>query len=229
MSYEDTLCPKEKRFEERKRTEKQKRKKVDGKSQKRSKKKERFLKKLFSFCLFRDKIEVSTTKGTNMTNTKACCFTGHRAFYDNTKELSDILSVLLDNMITQGYTVFRAGGALGFDMLAAETILRKKEDGRNIRLELLLPCPEQDENWNAANKARYRRILSLADSKEYIADHYTPSCMHERNRRLVDGSSLCIAYLKHAKGGTAYTCRYAEKLGVKIINLATYLSAKSKN
>ena len=163
-----------------------------------------------------------------MENEKICCFTGHRSFSDDPKEIRNILSVLLDNMITGGYTVFRAGGALGFDMLAAETVLAKKEDGRNIRLELMLPCPEQADKWNAESKARYRRILLLADSKSYIANSYSPTCMHERNRQLVDGSSLCIAYKKYEKGGTAYTCRYAETKGVKIINLATYLSAKSK-
>lgn len=169
-----------------------------------------------------------TQKEFEMANEKICCFTGHRSLWDDPGEIRSVLSVLLDNMIIGGYTVFRAGGALGFDMVAAEAVLAKKEEGRNIRLELMLPCPEQAEKWNAESKARYRRILLLADSKSYIADSYTPSCMHDRNRKLVEGSSLCIAYKKHEKGGTAYTCRYAEKQGVTVINLATYLSAKSK-
>ncbi len=162
-----------------------------------------------------------------MEDQKVCCFTGHRSFSDSPKEIRELLNVLLDNLITGGYTVFRAGGALGFDMLAAETVLAKKENGRNIRLELILPCPEQAERWNAESKLRYRRILSLADDKRYIADKYTPTCMHERNRSLVDGASLCIAYQKREKGGTAYTCHYAEKQGLRVINLATYLAAKS--
>ena len=162
-----------------------------------------------------------------MNGENICCFTGHRSFSDDPKEIARILSVLLDNMIGSGYTVFRAGGALGFDMLAAESVLAKKENGRNIRLDLILPCHEQADRWNSESKARYRRILLGADSISYIADHYTPTCMHERNRALVDGASLCIAYQKHEKGGTAYTCRYAEKKGVKVINLATYLTAKS--
>ena len=163
-----------------------------------------------------------------MTSENICCFTGHRSFSDDPKEIRSVLRVLLDNMITQGYTVFRLGGALGFDMLAAEEVLLKKEEGRSIRLDLMLPCPEQAEKWSSQSRARYRRILLLADSKSYIADTYTPTCMHERNRQLVDGASLCIAYKKHEKGGTAYTCRYAEKQGVTVVNLATYLSAKSK-
>jgi len=158
-----------------------------------------------------------------MAEQKICCFTGHRDLYGDQRRLSDILEILLDNMIKQGYTVFRAGGALGFDMLAAETVLKKREDGWRIRLELMLPCPEQAEKWSAANKERYKRILLLADKKEYIAEKYLTGCMHARNRRLVDGSDLCIAYLKHERGGTAYTCRYAKEKGLQIINLAEYL------
>ena len=163
-----------------------------------------------------------------MTDEKICCFTGHRSFSDDPRELASILNVLLDNMITQGYTIFRAGGALGFDMLASELVLQKKENGRNIRLELCLPCPEQAARWNAASKARYARILREADRVEYIADRYSPSCMHARNRRLVEESALCIAYCKRESGGTAYTCRYAKEKGLRVINLAEYL-LNSKN
>jgi uncharacterized phage-like protein YoqJ len=163
-----------------------------------------------------------------MQEPKICCFTGHRAFSENKEKLFYVLSVLLDNMINEGYTVFRAGGALGFDMLAAEAVIQKKENGRNVRLELMLPCREQDAGWNAVNKARYKNILLNADSVEYISDSYTPECMHVRNRRLVDGSHLCIAYCNRNRGGTAYTCRYAEKNGVHIINLASYLSPNTK-
>ncbi len=162
-----------------------------------------------------------------MQEPKICCFTGHRAISENGDKLCYILGVLLDNMINVGYTVFRAGGALGFDTLAAEAVLQKKEDGRNIRLELILPCREQDAGWNSAQKARYKDILMRADSIEYVTDTFTRGCMHERNRRLVDGSDVCIAFCKRERGGTAYTCAYAEKKGVHIINLADYLSPNS--
>ena len=162
-----------------------------------------------------------------MPRQKICCFTGHRAFSENTDKLCYILDVLLDNMITQGYTVFRAGGALGFDMLAAEAVIGKKQNGRDVRLELFLPCREQDAGWNNEQKARYKNILMHADSIEYVSEHYTPGCMHIRNRRLVDGSHVCIAFCKRERGGTAYTCRYAEKKEVHIINLADYLLPNS--
>ena len=42
----------------------------------------------------------------------------------------------------------------------------------------------------------------------------------KRNRHLVDGSSVCIAYLTQEKGGTAYTVNYAKQKEVQVINLA---------
>ena len=44
--------------------------------------------------------------------------------------------------------------------------------------------------------------------------------MHLRNRALVDGSDTCVAYLTANRGGTLYTCAYALKQGLTLINLA---------
>lgn len=44
--------------------------------------------------------------------------------------------------------------------------------------------------------------------------------MFKRNRHLVDNSSICIAYLTEETGGTAYTVKYANQKGVRVINIA---------
>jgi hypothetical protein len=43
--------------------------------------------------------------------------------------------------------------------------------------------------------------------------------MLERDRRLVEGSDVCIAFLTKSKGGTAYTASYALKSGLEFVNL----------
>ena len=48
-------------------------------------------------------------------------------------------------------------------------------------------------------------------------------CTHARNRALVNGADLCVAYLTAPRGGTLYTCSYAEKKGVAVLNLADKL------
>lgn len=56
---------------------------------------------------------------------RTACFTGHRELpADNLPEISKHLEDTLVTLIEQGYRYFGAGGALGFDTLAAQAVLR---------------------------------------------------------------------------------------------------------
>ena len=122
--------------------------------------------------------------------------------------------------IEQGYRYFGCGGALGFDTLAAQTVLEMKNEYPEIRLILVLPCCNQMRCWKEADIAEYERIMKAADKVTYTSEQYYNGCMHKRNRHLVDNSSLCICYLTEPSGGTAYTVNYARTQGLKIINVA---------
>lgn len=153
---------------------------------------------------------------------KTCCFTGHRDIkLERLAEIEKRLEETVSRLIAEsGMVNFIAGGALGFDTLAAECVLSLKERYPQIRLLLALPCPEQTLRWKAEDVARYEKILAACDKYIYVSERYTPACMHERNRFLVDHSNLCIAYRRaDAKGGTAYTLAYAQKKGIRCINL----------
>ena len=148
---------------------------------------------------------------------KICCFTGHRHI-DDMAATTAALRRTIRSLAGQGYTVYRAGGAMGFDMLAALCVLELRLE-LGLRLELYLPCRDQADRWNNHQKSFYHHVLEEADSVTYVSQVYTPYCMFARNRRLVDGSHVCVAYCTSEDGGTAYTCRYAEKKGVEIISL----------
>ena len=122
--------------------------------------------------------------------------------------------------IEQGYRYFGCGGALGFDTLAAQTVLRLREIYPEIRLILVLPCRDQTRGWKQADVAEYDRIMKAADKVTYTSEQSYGGCMHKRNRHLVDCSSLCICYLTEQSGGTAYTVNYARSQGLKIVNVA---------
>ena len=148
------------------------------------------------------------------------CFTGHR---DIDVSSASILPALLKGevrkMISRGARRFLAGGAMGFDTLAALCVLELKEEFPDIRLELVLPCRNQMQRWDARSKMIYEMIIERADNVEFLHDTYNQTCMHDRNRRLVDLSDTVIAYLSHNGGGTAYTVAYALKSGREVINL----------
>lgn len=112
---------------------------------------------------------------------------------------------------------------MGFDLLAAELVIEKRERGRDISLCMLLPCRDQAARWPSATRRRYERVLEKADEVMYISDKYNQFCMHERNRRLVDTADTLLCYLMRDASGTAYTKNYAEEVGKKIINIADML------
>lgn len=150
-----------------------------------------------------------------------CCFTGHRKLpKDKIEHIVKRLSQEIDNLISQGVTVFISGGALGFDQIAASLIIAKKEVGRDIRLVFALPCKNQDEFWNAEQKRLYRNLLAEADEIIYVSEEYADGCMKKRNRYMVDQSSYCICALLHPHSGTDQTVGYARQEGLKIINVA---------
>lgn len=137
--------------------------------------------------------------------------------------ISDKTEEIVVNLIENGYLFFGAGGALGFDTLAAFTVLKLKERYPNIRLILVLPCRSQTKGWLNEDIRIYENIKEQADKVVYTSEEYTKGCMHKRNRHLVENSSACIAYMIKNNGGTAYTVDYARKNGLTVFNIADYL------
>lgn len=153
---------------------------------------------------------------------KTCCFTGHRIIPK--AEISTIKTKLkkaIIELINDGVIYFGTGGALGFDTIAAQTILDLREEYPQIKLILVLPCKNQTAKWKQSDIDMYEYIISQADKCVYTSENYYDGCMQKRNRHLIDNSSYCICYLTHKRGGTFYTYNYAKKNGLKIINLPT--------
>ena len=48
---------------------------------------------------------------------------------------------------------------------------------------------------------------------------YTPICMNERNKFMVDNCSLLLSYLRRDFGGTFHTVEYAKKQSIQILNV----------
>ena len=148
-----------------------------------------------------------------------CSFSGHRII-SAPEKLSAALSEMIKKLSDFGYIWFQSGGALGFDLLAAEAVIALREGGLPVKLRMVLPCRDQSDRWTAAQKEHYNNILSRADEVVCLNESFADGCMHERNRHMAETSSVIIAYMKTAASGTGYTVKFAESIGVKIINLA---------
>ena len=151
----------------------------------------------------------------------SCCFTGHRVIppeeYDTVKER---MWQAITDLVEHGYSRFITGGALGFDTLAAKAILFAKKKFPHLHLTLAIPCPDQAKYWRAEEISVYNSIKECADEVVLVSYAYDAGCMHRRNRFMVENSSVCIAYLKESRGGTAYTVSRAKAAGLRVINVA---------
>lgn len=140
-------------------------------------------------------------------------------------EIKRIVRTLAKN----GVKNFITGGAVGFDTLAANTVISLRDtevltdssgERVNVRLTVAVPCPEQSEKWSFRDRAVYNSILRSADEVITLSDHYEKNCMFVRNRYMVDNSAYCIAYVTHRRGGSYYTMNYAKKSEICVINIA---------
>ncbi|MGI6255272.1 MAG: SLOG family protein [Acutalibacter sp.] len=152
----------------------------------------------------------------------SCCFTGHRRIPE--QDMLWLRRRLREEILTlaeEGVTTFLAGGALGFDTIAAQEVLRVRAQGLPmLKLVLALPYVGLEEQWTQRDAAVYRGLLRQADQVVYMAEGYRKGIMHLRDRYLVDHSAYCICYLVRKQGGTAYTAQYAKEQGVDVRNLA---------
>ena len=151
---------------------------------------------------------------------RSCCFTGHRIIKIDPEFVQRLRDAIID-VIGKGVTEFYDGGAIGFDMLCAETVMEMKAEYPDIKLHMLLPCPpnEQIKGWGKSQIARYEKILNAVESVTVVSEHYTKDCMKQRNELLIKLADCCICYCTNPRSGTGQTVRMAENNGIEIINL----------
>lgn len=157
----------------------------------------------------------------------SCAFTGHRPArfsfeYDENDTkclwLKQVLRAQILRLAQLGVSSFYTGMAMGVDQWAAAEVLSLKIRHPHVRLNAVLPCETQSHRWNQAQKYRYFNLLSNCDEVITLNSYYTPSCMFERNRCLVDHADYLLAVFDgDSKGGTAYTIQYARKQSKKVI------------
>lgn len=135
-------------------------------------------------------------------NTKTCCFSGHRDLCpEKIPLLEKELNRIIADCIEKGYRRFLCGGAVGFDFLAAKTLLTYQNTCPEIQLEIVFPYRYLPPMW--------KKVTAKADRITYLSETYYSGCFYARNRYMVSQSHGIIYYLEKETGGTAYTVRCA--------------------
>lgn len=150
---------------------------------------------------------------------QTCCFTGHRFIPAAEQENIKLWLHWTIQTLNRKYGVkyFGAGGALGFDTMAAEAVLELRQQ-LGLKLIIIVPCRGQEARWCPADQDRYHSILQQADKVRILSDRYYDGCMLNRNRHMVDASAWCVSYCTKQSGGTAYTVKYAKEQGLELVN-----------
>ena len=153
---------------------------------------------------------------------RALCFTGHRpdklGFTQREEdELRLRLQMRIVQAVSEGYTDFYCGMAMGVDIIAGELVASLRQQYPEIRLIAVIPFPAQSRKWNDMWRSRWSALLNLADEKVILYPVFRRGCYHARNRYMVDRSERVIAvYDGSLSGGTFTTVSYARKKGVPV-------------
>lgn len=155
-----------------------------------------------------------------MENT-ACAFTGHRpkSFpwkYNETAPecvlLKEVLAAQIKMLADSGVMVFLSGMAQGVDLWSSQIVLDLQKKNPALKLHCVLPCKEQETKWTASAQGTYHSILAQASEVTYVRQKYSWDYMLERNRWMVDHSSILLAvYNGTRRSGTGATIGYARQ------------------
>lgn len=154
-----------------------------------------------------------------------CCFTGHRPnkLDYSEGEIKSLLEMAIDNAISDGYVTFITGMAKGVDIWAAEIVLEKKKDNKDLHLICAVPHPGFEKRRSKYETERYENIIKNADYVTTISDNYYRACYQKRNIWMVNHSSLVIAVFNGTASGTKNTVDYARKSDVHVVNILEIL------
>ena len=158
-----------------------------------------------------------------------CCFTGYRpnkfpfklerADSEFRKFEDDLFEFIL-RLAATGCRTFYCGMAMGFDLLAADSVLSVKNAFLEpIKLICVLPFERQSDGFYPPWDELFEKVLKNADETVVMSEKYFKGCYQKRNEFMVDNSDYVITWYDGQKGGTANTIRYACKKGRQVFNI----------
>ena len=155
------------------------------------------------------------------------CFTGYRPEkfdfkLDNNRKYKLMVSRInetIKSLYSNGCNFFYCGMAPGFDIIAAECVLKFKKNHNDIRLVCAVPYYTHKYSIPDEWLKRYTMVLKQSEEVIYITEAYHISSFQLRNQYMVDMSDCVICWYDGKKGGTKNTINYAQKQNKYIINI----------
>ena len=105
-------------------------------------------------------------------------------------------------------------GQLGVELWGAEVVFDLQEDWPTLKLAIITPFLEQEENWNETNKEYYEFILSQADYVDSVTKkkYENPNQFRLKNQFLIQKSDgLLVVYDEERTGNPKYIVELAKQ------------------
>lgn len=164
----------------------------------------------------------------NTEEIRKCCFTGYRpskfpfSLAKNGRAFREFENTLIEKILTlidENCLVFYSGMAMGFDIIAAETVLLvRRAYNYKIKLIAVIPFENQADSFTSHWRERYENVLNECDEKIVLSQDYFSGCYQKRNVFMVDNSDYVLTWYDGKSGGTRNTLEYATKKGRFIMN-----------
>lgn len=158
---------------------------------------------------------------TKFAKAASAAFTGHRFYNFSQKELiKERLTKAIFEAYKHGISNFISGFAIGIDLMAAQIVQSLKSSCPGMTLTAAIPFRGQADRFSANDKIVYENLIASADEVLILSERYYTRCFLDRDEFMVENVSLLIAFYDgREKGGTYYTFKKANHLGIPVVNV----------
>lgn len=110
----------------------------------------------------------------------------------------------LQRLIEEGMEWLLISGQLGVECWAAEVLLQLKKGFPNVKLAVLTPFVNQQENWKEDNQVYYESILQKADYVNSVSNepYRSPAQLRNKNQLFLQKAAGLLAVYDEEKPGS---------------------------
>lgn len=143
-------------------------------------------------------------------------FIGHRQIF--AKDISERLANAVRTEIDNGCMAFTMGTHGEFDNLALDTCRRLRHDYNDLEIEVVITSLNTVKRDSRFDKFPYSDVKTIIYD---IEDAHYKQQITLSNRQMIDTCDTLICYVDTTadRSGAKTTLRYAERKGLKIVNL----------
>jgi hypothetical protein len=141
---------------------------------------------------------------------------GHREIADSKQIEEKLIPIIQELLRKRDFVQFYIGRNGEFDEYAASLIKIAQRDFCMDYSDLTLVLP-----YEVADMEYYEKYYDDIIIPECLEGVHPKSAISKRNRWMVEKADLLIVYTEKKQGGAYTAMRYAEKLHIPVINLAS--------